>query len=152
MSEYLKMVKENANNITNVLSYFEEEYEKAKIEIKIKGNLNRCISELPSLYEIRYSQLQELEAILEHFNIKLRAIKSSKYSQFMNSSARALTSSDIKQYIDGDKNVVDIQSIINEIALIRNKFISLSKGFEAKNWQLSNLVKLQCAGLDNIEI
>ena len=133
MSEYLKLIKDNANNISKVIEHFEEEYNLAKNEMKIKGNLNRNISELPSLYEMRYSQLQELEAILEFFDIKLKGIH-------------------IKQYIDGDKNIVELQLIINDIALIRNKFISLSKGFETKNWQLSNLVKLQCAGLDNIEI
>lgn len=152
MSDYLKLVKENANNIPIVIEHFEQEYENAKNEIKIKGNLNRCISELPSLYEMRYSQLQELESILEFFDIKLKGIRSSIYQKCMNTSQRVLNSNDIKQYIDGDKNIVELQLIINDIALIRNKFISLSKGFEAKNWQLSNLVKLQCAGLDSIEI
>ena len=152
MSEYLKLIKDNANNISKVIEHFEEEYNLAKSEMKIKGNLNRNISELPSLYEMRYSQLQELEAILEFFDIKLKGIRSSLYQKYMNTSQRALNVTDIKQYIDGDKNIVELQLIINDIALIRNKFISLSKGFETKNWQLSNLVKLQCAGLDNIEI
>lgn len=152
MSEYLKLIKENATNIQPVLEHFEEEYIKAKEEIKIKGKLQRCISELPSLYEIRFSQLQELESILEFFDIKMKGIRSSLYQKIMNNSQRALTSNDIKQYIDGDKNIMDLQLIINDIALIRNKFISLTKGFESKNWQLNNLVKLQCAGLDNIEI
>ena len=152
MSEYLKLIKDNANNISKVIEHFEEEYNLAKNEMKIKGNLNRNISELPSLYEMRYSQLQELEAILEFFDIKLKGIRSSLYQKYMNTSQRVLNATDIKQYIDGDKNIVELQLIINDIALIRNKFISLSKGFETKNWQLSNLVKLQCAGLDNIEI
>ena len=55
MTNYLKLIKENANNVPSVISYFEEEYEKARDEIKIKGNLQRCISELPALYEIRFS-------------------------------------------------------------------------------------------------
>jgi hypothetical protein len=152
MTNYLKLIKENANNVPSVISYFEEEYEKARDEIKIKGNLQRCISELPALYEIRFSQLQELEAIMEFFDIKLKGIRSSLYQKLLNNSQRALTSNDIKQYIDGDKNIMDLQLIINDIALVRNKFISLTKGFETKNWQLSNLTKLQCAGLDAIEI
>lgn len=152
MTNYLKLIKENANNVPTVLSYFEEEYEKAREEVKIKGNLQRCISELSSLYEMRFAQLQELEAIMEFFDIKLKGIRSSLYQKLMNNSQRALTSNDIKQYIDGDKNIIDLQLIINDIALVRNKFISLTKGFESKNWQLSNLTKLHCAGLDAIEI
>ena len=152
MTNYLKLIKENANNVPTVLSYFEEEYEKAREEVKIKGNLQLCISELSSLYEMRFAQLQELEAIMEFFDIKLKGIRSSLYQKLMNNSQRALTSNDIKQYIDGDKNIIDLQLIINDIALVRNKFISLTKGFESKNWQLSNLTKLHCAGLDAIEI
>ena len=37
MTNYLKLIKENANNVPSVISYFEEEYEKARDEIKIKG-------------------------------------------------------------------------------------------------------------------
>ena len=124
MSEYLNMVKENANNI----------------------------SELSSLYEMRFGQLQELEAILEFFDIKMKGIRSSLYQKLLNSSQRALTSNDVKQYIDGDKNIMELQLIINDITLVRNKFISLTKGYDIKNWQLSNLTKLYCAGLDSIEI
>lgn len=100
MTNYLKLIKENANNVPTVLSYFEEEYEKAREEVKIKGNLQRCISELSSLYEMRFAQLQELEAIMEFFDIKLKGIRSSLYQKLMNNSQRALTSNDIKQYID----------------------------------------------------
>lgn len=152
MTNYLKLIKENANNVPTVLSYFEEEYEKAREEVKIKGNLQRCISELSSLYEMRFAQLQELEAIMEFFDIKLKGIRSSLYQKLMNNSQRALTSNDIKQYIDGDKNIIDLQLIINDIALVRNKFISLTKGFESKNFMLSNLTRLHCAGLDQIEV
>ena len=152
MSEYLNMVKENANNISSVIQHFEEEYEKARPEIKIKGNLNNNISELSSLYEMRFGQLQELEAILEFFDIKMKGIRSSLYQKLLNSSQRALTSNDVKQYIDGDKNIMELQLIINDITLVRNKFISLTKGYDIKNWQLSNLTILYCAGLDSIEI
>ena len=72
--------------------------------------------------------------------------------QLINSSARALTQSDLRQYIDGDEQVVAMQTIINEIALVRNKFISISKGFETENWQISNLTKLYAAGLDGIVV
>ena len=33
-----------------------------------------------------------------------------------------------------------------------NKFISLSKGYESCNWQLSNLTKLYSAGLDGVVV
>lgn len=150
--EYFKLIKKDETKLEDVLNHFNEEYEIAREEIKIKGKLNRCIAELPSLFEIRFSQLQELEAILAYFTNKLNGLRGSIYRQLQEHSKRQLNSTDIKQYVDSDEKVLAMQTIINEIALVRNKFISLSKGFETKNWQLSNLTKLQCAGLDDIQI
>ena len=107
---------------------------------------------MSSLFEMRFSQLQEIEAILTHFNNKLSGIKGAIYRDLQEHSKRQLTSTDIKQYVDSDSKVLAMQSIINEIVLVRNKFMSLTKGFESKNFMLSNITRLQCAGLDNIEI
>lgn len=150
--DYFKVIKKDETKLQEVLDYFSDEYEQARNEIKIQGNLNKCIAELPSLFEIRFSQLQELEAILAYFTNKLNGLKGSVYCQLQEHSKRQLTSTDIKQYVDCDAKVLAMQTIINEIALVRNKFLSLTKGFETKNWQLSNLAKLQCAGLDNVQI
>lgn len=152
MDNAFQIVQKNENKLTEVLEYFNSEYEEARKELKINGKLEKYVSQISANFEYRYSQLQELEAILEYFNIKLKSVKSKKYQQLINSSARALTQSDLRQYIDGDEQVVAIQTIINEIALVRNKFISLSKGFETQNYQLSNLTKLYAAGLDDIRI
>lgn len=152
MDSAYQIVKKDENKLTEVLAYFNSEYEEARAELKLSGKLEKYISQISANFEYRYSQLQELEAILEHFNIKLKSIKSKKYQQLINSSARALSQSDLRQYIEGDEQVVAVQTVINEIALVRNKFISLSKGFETQNWQLSNLTKLYAAGLDDIRI
>ena len=141
MDNAFQIIKKDESKLTEVLNYFLEEYEEAKKDLKISGRLDKSVSELSSKFEMRYSQLQDLEAILEHFNIKLKAIKSKIYQQLINTSARALTQSDLRQYIDGNEQVVAMQTIINEIALVRNKFISISKGMETKNYQLSNLTK-----------
>ena len=45
---------------------------------------------------------------------------------------------------------MDLQLIINDIALVRNKFISITKALDIKNWQLSNITKALCAGLNDI--
>ena len=152
MDNAFQIIKKDESKLTEVLNYFLEEYEEAKKDLKISGRLDKCVSELSSKFEMRYSQLQDLEAILEYFNIKLKAIKSKKYQQLINTCARALTQSDLRQYIDGDEQVVAMQTIINEIALVRNKFISLSKGFETLAFQVTNITKLYAAGLDCVVV
>lgn len=152
MESPFQIIKKDETKLSEILNYFNNEYEDARKELKISGKLESYISQISANFEYRYSQLQELEAILEYFNIKLKSIKSKKYQQLINTSARALTQSDLRQYIDGDEQVVAVQTIINEIALVRNKYISLSKGFESQNFSLNNLTKLYVAGLDEIRI
>lgn len=147
---YFQAVKQNENALPEALEYFNQQYEEARKEVKVAGNFGKCVSELSSNFEYRLSQLQELEAILKHFEIKLTQRKSELYKKFLENYQRALSSSDIKVYIEGQPEIVAIQQIINEIALVRNKYISLSKGFETANYQLSNLSRLYGNGTQEV--
>jgi hypothetical protein len=66
--------------------------------------------------------------------------------------SRALTSRDVEKYIDGEPSVVDLMIIQNKIALIRNKFAGITKALEIKHFQITNIVKLKAAGLDDSDI
>lgn len=152
MVNYFQSVKQNESNLPSALDYFNKEYENAREEVKIQGSITECVSKISSRYEYRIAQLQELEAILKHFEIKLSQKKSNLYQKYLESYQRALSSSDIKIYIEGQPEVVATQQVINEITLVKNKFIGLTKGFETANYQLSNLSKLYAAGCDGIII
>ncbi len=150
VGNYFQAIKQNENALPEALEYFNQQYEEARKEVKVSGNFGKCVSELSSNFEYRLSQLQELEAILKHFEIKLTQRKSELYKKFLENYQRALSSSDIKVYIEGQPEIVAIQQIINEIALVRNKYISLSKGFETANYQLSNLSRLYGNGTQEV--
>jgi hypothetical protein len=152
MVNYFQSVKENETTLPSALKFFNDEYESGREEVKIKGSLTECVSKISSRYEYRVSQLQEIEAILKHFEIKLSQKKSNLYQKYLENYQRALSSSDIKIYIEGQPEIVAIQQIINEISLVRNKFLGLTKGFETANYQLSNLSKLYAAGCDGIMV
>ena len=147
---YFQAVKQNENALPEALKYFNEQYELARKEVAITGNFGKCVSQLSTNFENRLSQLQEIEAILKHFEIKLSQSKSKLYQKYLENYQRALSSSDIKIYIEGQPEIVAIQQIINEIALIRNKYVALSKGFETANYQLSNLSRLYGSGAQDI--
>lgn len=151
-NEYFQAIKKDESTLPKVLDYFNNEYEDSRKEVDIKGSLTECVSKISSRYEYRVSQLQEIEAILKHFEIKLSQRKSALYQKFLENYNRSLSSTDIKIYIEGQPEVVAIQQIINEIALIRNKYLGLTKGFETANYQLSNLSRLYASGVDGVQI
>ena len=47
-------------------------------------------------------------------------------------------------------DVVDMEKIINEFALLRNQWLGIVKALDIKQWQLSNIIKLRTAGLEDV--
>lgn len=139
--------------IPEFIDYYETELESARAELSLKGkSLERHAAELPGIVEHRFTQLQEIEAVLEYLNIKLRKDRSVEFKKFLEAYNKALSSRDAEKYVDGVQSIVDSTLIINEIALLRNKFLSISKALEAKNFMTGHIIKLRAAGLDDASI
>ena len=151
MSWYRKIVAD-WKHIPAALDHFETELDSAKLEVKVKGNIEKASTELPGYVEHRFGQLQELEAILEHLNIQLRKKRSEYLRKYLENYNKALSSRDAEKYSDGEAEVIAISELINQVALIRNKFQGITKGFEIKHFQLSNIIKLRVAGMEDATV
>jgi hypothetical protein len=145
---YSKVSKDIAY-IPDAVAYFEAELLAAKNDSKITGNIEKAASNMPGIVELRYSQLQEIEAILEYLNIELRRLKSQHFRKYLENYQRALSSRDCEKYVEGESDVVDFEKIINEFALLRNKWLGITKALDIKQWQLSNIIKLRVAGMED---
>lgn len=148
MSWYSKVSKD-ISYIPDAVAYFEGELVDARKDIKISGNIEKASSSMPGVVEERFAQLQEIEAILEYLNIELRRLRSSFFRKYLETYQRALSSRDVEKYVDGESDVVDMEKIINEFALLRNKWLGVTKALDIKQWQLSNIVKLRVAGMED---
>jgi superfamily I DNA/RNA helicase len=145
-------ITQNLANLPDFVSYYEAELQSAKIEISIKGNVERNIAALPGVTEHRFNQLQEIEAVLNYLNIQLRKIRATTFKKYLENYNRALSSRDAERYVDSESDVVDMETLINEIALLRNKWLGVIKGLDAKQWQMGHIVKLRTAGMEDITI
>jgi hypothetical protein len=152
MSTWYRKVVADLSCLPDCIEWFENELIAGRMELKLVGSLEKASREMPGIVEYRFNQLQEIEAILEQLNIQLRKIRSAKFRQFTEHYNRALTSRDAEKYVDGEPEVCDMDSIVNEFALVRNKFLGLVKALDIKQWQLSNVVKLRCAGMEDAEL
>jgi len=145
-------ISKDISKIPDALQYYEDELVEAKKECRIYGNIEKAAASMPGLVEHRFNQLQELEAILEYLNIELRRLRSSFFRKYLENYQRALSSRDVEKYVDGEADVVDMEKIINEFALMRNKWLGVSKGLDQKQWQLTNITKLRVAGMEDASI
>ena len=139
-------------NIVPAIQHFETQLNEARLDCGLKGNVEKHSRDMPGIVEYRFNQLQELEAILEYLNIEMRKIKTKHYKKYLEGYNKALSSRDADKYAEGEDEVIDQQHIVNEVALIRNKFIGLIKAIDAKQFQINNIVKLRAAGLEDVSL
>ena len=152
MTNWYDRITKDISSIPNAVEYYEKELVEAKKETNVKGRIEIASATMPAIVETRFSQLQEIEAILEYLNIELRRLRASHFRKYVENYQRQLSSRDAEKFVDGEADVVDFEKIINEFALLRNKWLGIIKGLDIKQWQLSNIVKLRTAGLDDANI
>lgn len=152
MMMWHRVIKQDWGKVLSFVDHFEKEHSEALKEIAIKGSLEKLASEMPGIVEYRFRQLQEIEAVLNYFENELKKVRSEKFKMFLEKYQRQLSSSDAWRYVDGEASVCDLCDLINEVALVRNKFTAIFKGLEQKSWMLGHVVKLRAVGIEDCTI
>ena len=145
-------VTTDLSNLPDFIAHHEAELVDAKKMVKVYGNVEKNIAALPGTTEQYFSHLQEVEAVLNYLNIQLRKIRRKHFQKYLEGYARALTSRDAEKYVDGEDEVMDFETIINEVALLRNKWLGIMKGLDSKQWQMGHIVRLRTAGMEDITV
>jgi len=148
---YTKVTQDLAS-LPDFVSYYQNELAEARRECSVKGNIERNLAALPGITEYRFNQLQEIEAVLNYLNIQLRQIRRRHFQRYLENYNRALSSRDVDKYVDGEKEVIDYEVLINEVALLRNNYLGILKGLESKNFMLGHIARLRTAGMEDAVI
>jgi len=151
MSWYSK-ISRDISNLPDCLDHFYTELDQARAEVKIYGHIEKASAQLPGIVEQRFNQLQEIEAVLNYLNIQLRKIRRKHFQKYLEGYARALTSRDAEKYVDGEDEVIEFETLINEVALLRNRYLGILKGMESKNFMLGHIVRLRAAGMEDVQV
>lgn len=152
MNNWYNAVTENPDDLSllpDAIEYFENELEQAQTDLEIKGPFQKLAGELPGIMTHRFGQLQELEAILEFIDMKREVEKTKAFKKYLEGYSRSLTSRDAEKYANAEKSVFELSMLYNQINLLKQKYIGVTKGLETKHFQLSNLSKLKAAGLED---
>ena len=144
-----RVIKQDWGKVIDFVDHFELEHTEALKEIQIKGSLEKLAAEMPGIVEYRYRQLQEIEAVLQYFENELKKVRSEKFKMFLEKYQRALSSTHASKYVDNEPDVCDLCDLINEVALVRNKFVGISKALEQKSWMLGHVVRLRAVGIED---
>jgi uncharacterized protein YfdQ (DUF2303 family) len=145
-------ITQDLSVLPDFIQHYDAELDAAKSEVGIKGIIEKQLASLPGITEHRYHQLQTVEAVLNYLNIELKRTKSKHFKRYLENYQRALSSRDVEKYVDGEAEVVNMEMLINEVALLRNRYLAIMKGLEAKQWQLGHIVKLRTVGMEDAMI
>jgi len=147
---WYRTIVNDLSQLPTALEFYTTEVCQALIETKITGSLERNAQELGGIMSYRFDQLQELEAILKYLNIQYDSLRSGQYKKYSEHYNKDLSDRAIEKYIDGVTDITEMQIMINEVAFVRNKYLAIIKGLDIKQYQMSNIVRLRCAGLEDI--
>ncbi len=145
-------VVDNLSEIPTAIEFYNRELKSAQDETRIRGNVEKNAQELSGIMSYRFDQLQELEAILKFLNIKYDKMRSDHYRRYLERYQRDLTDRSIEKYIDGEDDIVGMAMIINEVSLVRNRYLALIKGLDVKQFQISNIVRLRIVGMEDAHL
>ena len=149
---WFSKIRADLTELPNALDWFENEYTQAKQEVRINGSVEKQSRDLPGIVEQRFAQLQELEAILEHLNIQMNKVRTVAFRKYLEAYNRVLTSRDAEKFADGEEEVIMYQELINEVALMRNKWHGIIKTLDIKGFQINNVIKLKVAGQEDFRL
>lgn len=148
---YSKVVAD-LGNLPDFIDHYERELADAKSDCRVGGLIEKNITALPGITEHRFNQLQEIEAVLNYLNIQLRKIRRKYFQKYLEGYARMLSSRDAEKYVDGEEEVIEFETLINEVALLRNRYLGILKGMESKNFMLGHIVRLRAAGMEDVQV
>ena len=145
-------VKSDMAVLPDMIEYYNRELVEAHTETRISGSLEKQSQSLPGQVSHRFDQLQEIESVLKYLNVKYDKQRSDHYRRYLERYNRELSDRSIEKYIDGETDIVDMQCLINEVALVRNKYLGIMKGFDAKSYSLGNITRLRIAGMNDASL
>lgn len=145
-------ITSDLSQIPAFITHYETELEKARNDVRISGNVEKSLAALPGITEYRFSQLQEIEAVLNYLNIQLNKIRRKHFQKYLENYNRSLSSREAEKYVDGEDEVIDYETIINDVALVRNKWLGIMKGLESKSFNLGHISRLRVAGMEDVSL
>jgi len=151
-TNWLSEIRNDLGNVSLAIEYYEQEWIESRYNISLKGNLEKSTRDMPGIVEERFSQLQDMESILEYLNIELRRVRGAKYRQYFEHYNKVLSSREEEKFADADLDVLAMCHIVNEFAVVRNKFMGIIKALEQKSFSINSIVKLRAAGLEDVSL
>ena len=134
------------------IDWLEIEIETGRGELKTRGRIIDVAANLPSWVEYYYGVFMEVEAIMKFMELQIDRETQAARIRYTDHYNRALSAPSIEKYAAADDSVLALRQLHIHVTLLRNQLSGLHKGFDTLNYQLSNITKIRCAGIEDAEL
>lgn len=141
-----------AEQLPDLFAKYESAVAKAEPLFEIKGSrlevLARDLPKNQADYSVKAMEMKHLMKWLENHKAKIEAVHLKNYSR----GQRALSATDQRIYLAGEKEVVELNQLIIEATLLYNQLEEIVESFKQMGWMIGNITKLRVAELGDIVI
>lgn len=106
----------------------------------------RNLAQHQMFYAHRATEMKHVIKWLENYKAKLEARFTKNYSQ----GQRALGVREAATFINGEKDIVELNQLIIEASLLYTQLDEIVEGFKQMGWMVGNITKLRVAELQEV--
>lgn len=131
---------------------WEKEIADAAPIFKLEGErLEKVARDIPH-HQVFYAQrAQEARALVKWLEI-IKAQKEARHIKNYNNSPRALAAREQAAYIQGEKDVVEMNQLIVNTALLQQHFEEIVEAIKQSGWMVGNITKLRVSEMQDAVI
>ena len=138
--------------LPNFFDKWEAEIAAAEPIFEIKGTRLEMLARDLAQHQGHYSRLaihaRGVSKWLENQKAKIEA----RYIKNYNNAPRALGVKEQSQYLNGEKDIVEMNQLIIQTALYQGQFDEIVESLKQMGWMIGHITKLRVAELQSVEI
>jgi hypothetical protein len=138
------------SKIIEIIPRYEKFVQEAEPMFDIEGKrLEEVMRSLPQ-NQARYDQaLQDMKGLEEWLNTVRDRLTAKFWKKYTEHYSRALSTKDIQSYIAGEKEILELNQVTIEVALIKNNLAAIVEALKQMGWMLGHVTKLRVAELQD---
>lgn len=131
---------------------WEKEIAEAAPIFNMEGErLEKLARDVPHNQVFYAQRAQEVRALVKWLEI-MKAQKEARHIKNYNNSPRALAAREQTAYIQGEKDIVEMNQLIVNTALIQQNFEEIVEGIKQMGWMIGNMTKLRVSEMQDAVI
>ena len=138
--------------LPSIFENYEKHIKNAEKLFELEGiRLELIARNLPGhqkTYALRAQEMKQVMKWLENYKAKLEARFTKNYAQ----GQRALGVREATTFINGEKDIVELNQLIIEATLLYGQLNEIVEGFKQMGWMVGNITKLRVAELQEVEL